>query len=160
CSGTTLACLRVSVSGAGGVGGFRSQSLSHYNVASSTACSSASLLGLGLTYPLPPASKRLDLSQATARTKEYIIRTNEEQLQGLNDRFVVFIENIENSWRRRTKACWARLAEELRRWRARCEEERRGRKGAERALKAQPRDVDVATLARLDLEKKVQSLLD
>ncbi|ERE80906.1 alpha-internexin-like protein [Cricetulus griseus] len=52
------------------------------------------------------------------------------------------------------------LAEEVQRLRARCEEESRGREGAERALKAQQRDVDGATLARLDLEKKVESLLD
>ncbi|EPQ15172.1 Alpha-internexin [Myotis brandtii] len=72
------------------------------------------------SYRRPPASDGLDLSQAAARTNEYkIIRTNEkEQLQGLNDRFAVFIE------------------------------------------KAQQRDVDGATLARLDLEKKVESLLD
>uniref|UniRef100_A0A2K6SLP3 IF rod domain-containing protein n=1 Tax=Saimiri boliviensis boliviensis TaxID=39432 RepID=A0A2K6SLP3_SAIBB len=75
------------LSGAGGAGGFRSQSLARCNVASSTACSSASSLGLGLAYRRPPASDGPNPSQATARTKEYkIIRTNEkEQLQGLTD---------------------------------------------------------------------------
>ncbi|KAM7336705.1 hypothetical protein ACRRTK_005198 [Alexandromys fortis] len=52
------------------------------------------------------------------------------------------------------------LAEEVQRLRARCEEESPGREGAERALKAQQRDVDGATLAHLDLEKKVESLLN
>ncbi|KAK2097957.1 hypothetical protein P7K49_023408 [Saguinus oedipus] len=52
------------------------------------------------------------------------------------------------------------LADEVQRPWARCEEESRGREGAERALKAQQRDVDGATLACLDLEKKVESLLD
>nr|XP_048294931.1 alpha-internexin [Myodes glareolus] len=125
--------LSTRLSGPGGSGSFRSQSLSRSNVASTAACSSASSLGLGLAYRRLPASDGLDLSQAAARTNEYkIIRTNEkEQLQGLNDRFAVFIEK-----------------------------ESRGREGAERALKAQQRDVDGATLARLDLEKKVESLLD
>uniref|UniRef100_A0A8D2ELZ8 IF rod domain-containing protein n=1 Tax=Theropithecus gelada TaxID=9565 RepID=A0A8D2ELZ8_THEGE len=148
----------------------------------------------------------LDLSQAAARTNEYkIIRTNEkEQLQGLNDRFAVFIEKVhqletqnraleaelaalrqrhaepsrvgelfqrelrdlraqlEEASSARAQALLERdgLAEEVQRLRARCEEESRGREGAERALKAQQRDVDGATLARLDLEKKVESLLD
>ncbi|KAK2098928.1 hypothetical protein P7K49_024379 [Saguinus oedipus] len=198
--------LSARLSGAGGAGGFRSQSLSRSNVASSTACSSASSLGLGLAYRRPPASDGLDLSQAAARTNEYkIIRTNEkEQLQGLNDRFAVFIEKVhqletqnraleaelaalrqrhaepsrvgelfqrelrdlraqlEEASSARAQALLERdgLAEEVQRLRARCEEESRGREGAERALKAQQRDVDGATLARLDLEKKVESLLD
>lgn len=191
---------------AGGAGSYRSQSLSRCNVASSAACSSASSLGLGLAYRRPPASDGLDLSQAAARTNEYkIIRTNEkEQLQGLNDRFAVFIEKVhqletqnraleaelaalrqrhaepsrvgelfqrelrdlraqlEEASSARAQALLERdgLAEEVQRLRARCEEESRGREGAERALKAQQRDVDGATLARLDLEKKVESLLD
>lgn len=194
------------LSSAGGAGSFRSQSLSRCNVASSAACSSASSLGLGLAYRRPPASDGLDLSQAAARTNEYkIIRTNEkEQLQGLNDRFAVFIEKVhqletqnraleaelaalrqrhaepsrvgelfqrelrdlraqlEEASSARAQALLERdgLAEEVQRLRARCEEESRGREGAERALKAQQRDVDGATLARLDLEKKVESLLD
>ena len=175
-------------------------------MASSAACSSASSLGLGLAYRRSPASDGLDLSQAAARTNEYkIIRTNEkEQLQGLNDRFAVFIEKVhqletqnraleaelaalrqrhaepsrvgelfqrelrdlraqlEEASSARAQALLERdgLAEEVQRLRARCEEESRGREGAERALKAQQRDVDGATLARLDLEKKVESLLD
>lgn len=194
------------LSSAGGAGSFRSQSLSRCNVASSAACSSASSLGLGLAYRRAPASDGLDLSQAAARTNEYkIIRTNEkEQLQGLNDRFAVFIEKVhqletqnraleaelaalrqrhaepsrvgelfqrelrdlraqlEEASSARAQALLERdgLAEEVQRLRARCEEESRGREGAERALKAQQRDVDGATLARLDLEKKVESLLD
>ncbi|XP_008142481.1 alpha-internexin [Eptesicus fuscus] len=194
------------LSGAGGAGSYRSQSLTRCNVASSAACSSASSLGLGLAYRRPPASDGLDLSQAAARTNEYkIIRTNEkEQLQGLNDRFAVFIEKVhqletqnraletelaalrqrhaepsrvgelfqrelrdlraqlEEASSARAQALLERdgLAEEVQRLRARCEEESRGREGAERALKAQQRDVDGATLARLDLEKKVESLLD
>ncbi|KAK2505595.1 hypothetical protein MC885_016088 [Smutsia gigantea] len=193
-------------SGAGGAGSFRSQSLSRSNVVSSAACSSAPSLGLGLAYRRPPTSDGLDLSQAAARTNEYkIIRTNEkEQLQGLNDRFAVFIEKVhqletqnraletelaalrqrhaepsrvgelfqrelrdlraqlEETSSARSQALLERdgLAEEVQRLRARCEEESRGREDAERALKAQQRDVDGATLARLDLEKKVESLLD
>uniref|UniRef100_A0A2K5BX02 IF rod domain-containing protein n=1 Tax=Aotus nancymaae TaxID=37293 RepID=A0A2K5BX02_AOTNA len=164
---------------------FRSQSLSCCNVASSTACSSPGL------YRRPPASDGLDLSQAAARTNE------EQQLQGLNDRFAVFIEKVqqletqnralkaelsalrqpgelfqrelrdlraqlEEGSSARAQALLERdgLAYEVPRLRARYGEESRGREGAERALKAQQRDVDGATLARLDLEKKVESLLD
>nr|CAA36264.1 alpha-internexin [Rattus norvegicus] len=198
--------LSARLSGPGASGSFRSQSLSRSNVASTAACSSASSLGLGLAYRRLPASDGLDLSQAAARTNEYkIIRTNEkEQLQGLNDRFAVFIEKVhqletqnraleaelaalrqrhaepsrvgelfqrelrelrgelEEASSARAQALLERdgLAEEVQRLRARCEEESRGREGAERALKAQQRDVDGATLARLDLEKKVESLLD
>lgn len=196
------------LSAAGGAGAYRSQSLSRCAVAPSAACPSAALgLGLGLaSYRRSPASDGLDLSQAAARTNEYkIIRTNEkEQLQGLNDRFAVFIEKVhqletqnraleaelaalrqrhaepsrvgelfqrelrelraqlEEAGSARAQALLERdaLAEEVQRLRARCEEESRGREGAERALKAQQRDVDGATLARLDLEKKVESLLD
>ncbi|XP_005878372.1 PREDICTED: alpha-internexin [Myotis brandtii] len=90
------------------------------------------------SYRRPPASDGLDLSQAAARTNEYkIIRTNEkEQLQGLNDRFAVFIEKVHQleTQNRSLETSWS--------------------------LKAQQRDVDGATLARLDLEKKVESLLD
>ncbi|XP_074088011.1 alpha-internexin [Macrotis lagotis] len=188
-----------------GAGSFRSQSLSRCPVASSGACSAASSLGLGLSYRRPGPDS-LDLSQAAARNNEYkIIRTNEkEQLQGLNDRFAVFIEKVhqletqnraleaelaalrqrqaepsrvgelfqrelrelraqlEEASSARTQALLERdgLAEEVQRLRARCEEESRGREGAERALKAQQRDADGATLARLDLEKKVEALLD
>ncbi|XP_012873049.1 PREDICTED: alpha-internexin [Dipodomys ordii] len=158
--------LSARLSGAGGPGSFRSQSLSRCNVASSGACSGASSLGLGLAYRRLPASEGLDLSQAAARTNEYkIIRTNEkEQLQGLNDRFAVFIEKV-HQLETQNRALEAELSALRQRHaepslRARCEEESRGREGAERALKAQQRDVDGATLARLDLEKKVESLLD
>ncbi|KAK2101350.1 hypothetical protein P7K49_019016 [Saguinus oedipus] len=177
--------LSARLSGAGGAGGFRSQSLSRSNVVSSTACSSALSLGLGLAYRRPPASDGLDLSEAAARTNENkIIRTNKkEQLQGLNDHFAVFIEKVHQLETQNralelsdelfqlfleeaSSACAQALlerdglAEEVQRLRARCEEESRGREGAERALKAQQRDVDGAPLARLDLEKKVESLLD
>ncbi|XP_062988660.1 alpha-internexin [Elgaria multicarinata webbii] len=53
-----------------------------------------------------------------------------------------------------------RLAEEAQRLRAHCEEEARARAEAEQALRAQQRDVDGATLARMALEKKVEALLD
>ncbi|XP_041491446.1 alpha-internexin-like [Microtus oregoni] len=194
--------LSTRLSGQGGSGSFRSQSLSRSNVASTAACSSASSLGLGLAYRRLPASDGLDLSQGAVRTNEYkIIRTNEkEQLQGLKDRFAVFIQKVhqletqnraleaelaalrqrhaepscvgelfkrklraqlEEASSARAQALLERdgLAEEVQRLQACCEENR-GREGAERALKAQQRDVDGATLARLDLEKKVESLLD
>lgn len=70
------------------------------------------------------------------------------------------------SWRRRVRGAQALLerdglAEEVQRLRARCEEGEPGApKGPSAPWKAQQRDVDGATLARLDLEKKVESLLD
>ncbi|XP_053167866.1 alpha-internexin [Hemicordylus capensis] len=53
-----------------------------------------------------------------------------------------------------------RLAEEVQRLRARCEEEARGRAEAEQSMRVQQRDVDGATLARVALEKRVEALLD
>ncbi|XP_028829266.1 internexin neuronal intermediate filament protein, alpha b [Denticeps clupeoides] len=52
------------------------------------------------------------------------------------------------------------VEEDLLKLRARFEEEMRAREEAERTLKAFKKDVDDATMARLDLEKKVESLLD
>nr|XP_061841925.1 low molecular weight neuronal intermediate filament-like [Nerophis lumbriciformis] len=147
-----------------------------------------------------------DLSQSTAVTNELkIVRTNEkEQLQGLNDRFVSFIEKVhhleqqnkvleaEVTMLRQRHSEPSRLHElyeqEIRELRARVEEltheksqahldcvqmsealerlrdkldeEARLREEAEGALKGYRKDVDDATLARLELEKKVESLLD
>lgn len=50
--------------------------------------------------------------------------------------------------------------EELQKLRDRCEEEARLREEAERTLQAFRKDVDDAALARIDLERKVESLLD
>ncbi|XP_077418613.1 low molecular weight neuronal intermediate filament [Vanacampus margaritifer] len=148
----------------------------------------------------------MDLSQSTAVTNEFkIIRTNEkEQLQGLNDRFVSFIEKVHNleqqnkvleaevTLLRQRNSEPSRLHElyeqEIRELRARVEEltheksqmhldcvqmnealerlrekldeETRLREEAENTLKGYRKDVDDATLARLELEKKVESLLD
>lgn len=190
---------------AGGAGSFRSQSLSRCNVASSAACSSASSLGLGLAYRRSPASDGLDLSQAAARANSTRSSAlTKEQLQGLNDRFAVFIEKV-HQLETQNRALEAKLAalrqrhaepsrvgelfqrelrdlraqlgggrvrgarrpgqdglaEEVQRLQARCEERKPGaRRGRARPEKAPWRDVDGATLARLDLEKKVESLLD
>uniref|UniRef100_A0A2K5KR36 IF rod domain-containing protein n=1 Tax=Cercocebus atys TaxID=9531 RepID=A0A2K5KR36_CERAT len=154
---------------------------------SSAACSSASSLGLCLAYRLPLASDGLDLSQAAACTNDYkIIRTNEkEQLQALNDRLAVLIKKVHHleTQNRALKAEVAALRQrhaqpscvgelfqrELRDLRAQLEEDSSARAQAvlerdglaeEGALKAQWRDMDGATLARLDLEKKLESLLD
>uniref|UniRef100_A0A8C5FHU2 IF rod domain-containing protein n=1 Tax=Gadus morhua TaxID=8049 RepID=A0A8C5FHU2_GADMO len=134
-----------------------------------------------------------------------IIRTNEkEQLQGLNDRFVTFIEKV-HSLEQQNRVLEAEVAllrerhsepsrlhhvyeQELRELRARAEElsheknqmhvdcvgmsdalerarekldeEVRAREEAESVLKCHRKDVDDATLVRLELEKKVESLLD
>ncbi len=153
-----------------------------------------------------PMQDSVDLTQTTAVTNELkIIRTNEkEQLQGLNDRFVTFIEKVHNL-EQHNKVLEAEVAllrqrhsepsrlhdlyeQEIRELRARVEElaheksqmhldcvqmnealerlkdkleeESRLREEAESSLKGCRKDVDDATLTRLELEKKVESLLD
>lgn len=148
----------------------------------------------------------MDLTQSTAVTNELkIIRTNEkEQLQGLNDRFVSFIEKVHNLeqqnkvleaevtmlrqrnnepsrlhelYEQEIRELRARVEEltheksqmhldcvqmsdTLERVREKLEEETKLREEAENTLKNHRKDVDDATLARLELEKKVESLLD
>ncbi|XP_068128503.1 low molecular weight neuronal intermediate filament-like [Hyperolius riggenbachi] len=149
---------------------------------------------------------QFDLSQSTALSNELkIVRTNEkEQLQGLNDRFVTYIEKVhqleqqnklletEVTLLRQKQSEPSRLSQvyeqELRELRSRLEEqlhekdqaqvdcqhlencvhqlqekldnEVSKREEAEDAIKNFRRDVDQATLDRLQLEKKVESLLD
>lgn len=148
----------------------------------------------------------LELCASTAVTNEMkIIRTNEkEQMQGLNDRFVSFIEKVHSLeqhnrvleaevtllrqrhnepsrlhelYEQEIRELRARVEEltheksqmhvdcvqmndTLERAREKLEEESRQREDAENALKGCRKDVDDATLARLDLEKKVEALLD
>ncbi|KAM3624539.1 uncharacterized protein V6R79_024767 [Siganus canaliculatus] len=147
-----------------------------------------------------------DLTQSSVLNNEFkIIRTNEkEQMQGLNDRFAMFIEKVHNLEQhnkvleteltalRQRQAEPSRLAElyqqeirelrsqldelngeksqllierdsiedDLQKLRGKYEDEYRAREEAEAALKAFKKDVDDATMVRLDLEKKVESLLD
>ncbi|XP_053713314.1 alpha-internexin-like [Synchiropus splendidus] len=148
----------------------------------------------------------IDLAQSSVVNNEFkIIRTNEkEQMQGLNDRFAMFIEKVRNLEQhnkvletelvalRQRQAEPSRLADlyqqeirelrsqldelngeksqllierdniedDLQKLRGKYEEEFRAREEAEAALKAFKKDVDDATMVRLDLEKKVESLLD
>ncbi|XP_016120820.1 alpha-internexin-like [Sinocyclocheilus grahami] len=147
-----------------------------------------------------------DFTQSTALNNEFkITRTNEkEQMQGLNDRFAMFIEKVRNLEQhnkvleaelvtlRQRQTEPSRLAElyqqEIRELRSQLEElnaeknqmmferdnmeeglqklqekfeeEMRMREEAEQTLRAFKKDVDNATMVRLDLEKKVESLLD
>ncbi|XP_075766881.1 low molecular weight neuronal intermediate filament-like [Pelodiscus sinensis] len=157
--------------------------------------------------PAPGSLDHLDLlSQSSAVSNELkIVRTNEkEQLQGLNDRFVTYIEKVhqleqhnrlleaEAALLRQRQAEPSRLqqlyeqeirelrskveelrherdeaqlesqqlAQGLQRLREQSQEEARRREEAELALREYRKDVDHATLARLELEKKVESLLD
>lgn len=181
-------------------GGFRSTSLSRAGAPSLGSYSKKS--GRSFSMPL----ETFDLTQSTVLNNEYkIIRTNEkEQMQGLNDRFAMFIEKVRNLEQhnkvletellalRQRQAEPSRLAElyqqeirelrsqleelngeksqllierdniddDLQKLRARYEEEFRAREEAEATLKAFKKDVDDATMVRLDLEKKVESLLD
>uniref|UniRef100_A0A668AAR9 Neuronal intermediate filament family member 1 n=1 Tax=Myripristis murdjan TaxID=586833 RepID=A0A668AAR9_9TELE len=161
--------------------------------------------GAGRVFSSVPESM-MDLTQSTAVTNELkIIRTNEkEQLQGLNDRFVSFIEKVHNLeqqnkvleaevtllrqrssepsrlhelYEQEIRELRARveeltheksqmhldcvqMSETLDRVREKLEEETKLREEAENTLRNYRKDVDDATLARLELEKKVESLLD
>ncbi|XP_076007212.1 low molecular weight neuronal intermediate filament [Genypterus blacodes] len=178
---------------------------SHRTYGSPAPAASSSYRRAGRVLSSMPDSM-MDLTQSTAVTNELkIIRTNEkEQLQGLNDRFVSFIEKVHNleqqnkvleaevTLLRQRNSEPSRLHElyeqEIRELRARVEEltheksqmhldcvqmnetlehvrekleeESRMREEAESTLKGYRKDVDDATLARLELEKKVESLLD
>ncbi|CAH2322461.1 alpha-internexin [Pelobates cultripes] len=180
---------------------YRSQSQSRSNVSSG---SSYRRSNRGLGYGSP--GEHLDLTQTSAQNSEFkIIRTNEkEQLQGLNDRFAMFIEKVHNleqqnlvletelSAYRQRQSEPSRLGElyqqeikdlraeledltsqksqiiierdnleeDFQKLKGKYEDEMRMREETEYALKAHKKDVDDATLARLDLEKKVESLLD
>lgn len=154
----------------------------------------------------PMPVEHFDLTQSSVLNNEFkIVRTNEkEQMQGLNDRFAMFIEKVRNleqqnkvletelvTLRQRQNEP-SRLAElyqqelrelrsqleevngeksqimierdniedELQKLRGKYEDEYRAREEAEATLKAFKKDVDDATMVRLDLEKKVESLLD
>ncbi|XP_035516905.1 internexin neuronal intermediate filament protein, alpha b [Morone saxatilis] len=182
-------------------GGYRSSSLSRTNVSSLGSYNRKS----GRSYSSMP-SETFDLTQSSALNNEFkIVRTNEkEQMQGLNDRFAMFIDKVRNleqhnkvletelSALRQRHTEPSRLAElyqqeirelrsqleelngeksqfmmerdsiedDLQKLRGKYEEEYRAREEAEATLKAFKKDVDDATMVRLDLEKKVESLLD
>ncbi|KTF78924.1 hypothetical protein cypCar_00037495 [Cyprinus carpio] len=182
--------------------GFRSHSLSR---------SSASPAGYykrsGRSSSFSPVHfDSVDISQTAVLNNEFkIVRTNEkEQLQGLNDRFAMFIEKVRNleqhnkvletelvSLRQRQNEP-SRLAdlynqeirdlraqvdelnnekshilierdhieEDLQKLRGKFEDEIRVREEAEQTLRSYKKDVDDATMVRVDLERKVESLLD
>lgn len=182
-------------------GGYRSSSLSRSNISSLGSHSRKS----GRSYSSMPL-ETFDLTQSSVLSNEFkIIRTNEkEQMQGLNDRFAMFIEKVRNLEQhnkvleteltalRQRQTEPSRLAElyqqeirelrsqleelngeksqllierdsiedDLQKLRGKYEDEFRAREEAEATLKAFKKDVDDATMVRLDLEKKVESLLD
>ncbi|CAL8330303.1 unnamed protein product [Lota lota] len=181
--------------------GYRSQSASRSGGSSLGAFNKRS----GRNYSSMQVDN-FDLTQSTVLNNEFkIIRTNEkEQMQGLNDRFAMFIDKVRNLEQqnkvletelialRQRQTEPSRLAElyqqEIRELRSQLEEvnaeksqtmierdniedellkvrgkyddEFRAREEAEATLKAFKKDVDDATMVRLDLEKKVESLLD
>ncbi|XP_062399193.1 internexin neuronal intermediate filament protein, alpha b [Sardina pilchardus] len=156
-------------------------------------------------YSLMPI-ENFDLSQSSVLNNEFkIIRTNEkEQMQGLNDRFAMFIDKVRNLEQqnkvletelvtlRQRQTEPSRLADlyqqeirelrsqieelngeksqvmierdgiedDLQKLRGKYEDEVHAREQAEDTLKVFKKDVDDATMVRLDLEKKVESLLD
>uniref|UniRef100_A0A8C2WAI8 Internexin neuronal intermediate filament protein, alpha b n=1 Tax=Cyclopterus lumpus TaxID=8103 RepID=A0A8C2WAI8_CYCLU len=177
---------------------YRSSSGSRSNVSSMASYNRKS------TRLMP--GETFDMSQSSVLNNEFkIVRTNEkEQMQGLNDRFAMFIDKVRNleqhnkvletelSALRQRQTEPSRLAElyqqeirelrsqleelngeksqlvierdciedDLQKLRGKYEEEYRAREDAEVTLKSFKKDVDDATMVRLDLEKKVESLLD
>ncbi|KAM4702831.1 alpha-internexin [Rhinophrynus dorsalis] len=179
--------------------GYRSQSAARSNVPSGSSYRRSARVGYG-------SADNVDFTQTSVLNNEFkITRTNEkEQLQGLNDRFAMFIEKVRNLeqqnkvletelialrqrqsepsrlgelYHQEIKELRAQLEElnaeksqiiierdnledDLQKLKGKYEDEIRMREETEYALKAHKKDVDDATLARLDLEKKVESLLD
>lgn len=181
--------------------GYRSHSLSRSNISSLGSYNKRS----GRSFSPMPLDN-FDLTQSSVLNNEFkIVRTNEkEQMQGLNDRFAMFIDKVRNLEQqnkvletelvalRQRQTEPSRLADlyqqeirelrsqleevngeksqimierdniedDLQKLRGKYEDEFRAREEAEATLKAFKKDVDDATMVRLDLEKKVESLLD
>ncbi|KAM4591272.1 alpha-internexin-like [Odontesthes bonariensis] len=179
------------------------------STASRSAASSVSLYrrvgGSSAPFQLVPTGS-LDLSQTSVVNNEFkVIRTNEkEQLQGLNDRFAMFIDKVRHLEQqnkvletelvtlRQKHSEPSRVAhryqqemsdlrsqledlsrdknhiliernnmeDELQKLIGKYDEEVRAREEAEQALRSFRKDVDDATSVRLDLERRVESLLD
>ncbi|XP_049927830.1 internexin neuronal intermediate filament protein, alpha a [Epinephelus moara] len=172
---------------------------------SATSMSLYRRVGRSASYsPVPTDS--LDLTQTSVVNSEFkVVRTNEkEQLQGLNDRFAMFIDKVRHLEQqnkmlemelvtlRQKQGEPSRVAhlyqQELRELRSQVEdlnrdknriliqknnfedelqklsvkfdEEVRAREEAEQTLRAFRKDVDDATTVRLDLERRVESLMD
>ncbi|XP_029305663.1 internexin neuronal intermediate filament protein, alpha a [Cottoperca gobio] len=170
-----------------------------------TASSMSLYRRVGRSYSPVPADS-LDLTQTSVVNNEFkVIRTNEkEQLQGLNDRFAMFIDKVRHLEQqnkvlekelvtlRQKQGEPSRVAQlyqqELRDLRSQVEElnrdknriliernntedelqklivkydeEARARDEAEQTLRSFRKDVDDATAVRLDLERRVESLMD
>uniref|UniRef100_G3U6E7 Neurofilament light polypeptide n=1 Tax=Loxodonta africana TaxID=9785 RepID=G3U6E7_LOXAF len=114
---------------------------------------------------LMPSLESLDLSQVAAISNDLkSIRTQEKaQLQDLNDRFASFIERV-HELEQQNKVLEAELLREgleetLRNLQARYEEEMLSREDAERLMEAR-KGADEAALARAELEKRIDSLMD
>ncbi|XP_034537753.1 alpha-internexin-like [Notolabrus celidotus] len=154
----------------------------------------------------PMIGDSLDLSQTSVANNELkVIRTNEkEQLQGLNDRFAMFIDKVRNLEQQNkvleTELVTLRqkqgepsrvallyqqemrdlrsqveelnrdknhiliernnLEDELQKVSIKYEEELRTREEAEGTLRSFRKDIDDAAAVRLDLERRVESLMD
>ncbi|XP_071782239.1 internexin neuronal intermediate filament protein, alpha a [Centroberyx gerrardi] len=154
----------------------------------------------------PVLTDCLDLTQTSVVNNEFkVIRTNEkEQLQGLNDRFAMFIDKVRHLeqqnkaletelvtlrqkqiepsriadlYRQEMRDLRAQLEElsgeknrilierdnmeeELQKLSVKYDEEVRAREEVEQTLRAFRKDVDNAAVVRLDLERRVESLMD
>ncbi|KAL0178043.1 hypothetical protein M9458_026937 [Cirrhinus mrigala] len=139
----------------------------------------------------------VDFSQTAVLNNEFkIVRTNEkEQLQGLNDRFAMFIEKVRNLeqhnkvletelnepsrladlYQQEIRDLRAQvdelnnekshilierdnIDEDLQKLRGKFEDEIRAREEAEQTLRSYKKDVDDATMVRVDLERKISFL--
>ncbi|MBZ3887845.1 Alpha-internexin [Sciurus carolinensis] len=129
-------------------------------------------------WPTPGCGVRRAGPEPGGRRMSTRSPANKEQPQGLHDRHAMFVEErkLEAGVASASLSC-PTCATCVRSWRASSRVRRPARpggtrlvgalrrgepglRGAEGVLKARQRDVDGATLTRLDLEKKVESLLD
>uniref|UniRef100_A0A8C2B4L4 Desmin b n=1 Tax=Cyprinus carpio TaxID=7962 RepID=A0A8C2B4L4_CYPCA len=135
--------------------GISSYRASSYSMPNLSAGYNRSYGGMGET---------LDFSLADALNQEFLqTRTNEKaELQHLNDRFANYIEKV-RMLEQQNQAMVIEverdnLADDLQKLKLRLQEEIALREEADNNLAAFRADVDAATLARLDLERRIETL--
>uniref|UniRef100_A0A8C1DLD6 Desmin n=1 Tax=Cyprinus carpio carpio TaxID=630221 RepID=A0A8C1DLD6_CYPCA len=141
---------------------------------SSHRASSSSFGGGSKVRSYAGLGEKLDFNLADAMNQDFLnTRTNEKaELQHLNDRFASYIEKVRfleqqnqalsvdalTNQRSRIELERDNLADDLQKLKLRLQEEIHLKEEAENNLSAFRADVDAATLARLDLERRIEGL--